>query len=200
MACNMNRYHVERKRVAFLAMVILLASSQLAWGRRAELLQDEDAPSGELCSLPQINLSCYFSARQPRTPGPLSSSPDHSVQAFIRFCSAGLTYSAQSHVLPRLAAIDKDTDADRAAGPGFRFPTVAIPGTAALLNPGAPAAAEAPGMAKAGAPLGAIAAAPAPGLTLATIAYHIEHNQTRDRSARIMKHASCLVPAAPDGL
>ncbi len=81
--------------------------------------------------------------------------------------------------------------ADAAAGSGIQFPSVANPGGTALLTSGAPAAAEAPGMAEAAAPVGAIAAAPAPGMATVTV-YHIDQNQMRHGHADITKQASCF--------
>ena len=62
--------------------------------------------------------------------------------------------------------------ADAAAGPGFQFPSVSSLGAPGLLASGAPAAAEAPGMAVAAVPLGAIPAAPVPGMYTYVIGVH----------------------------
>ena len=160
--------HVAAKRAAFLAMVLLMASSQLAWGRRVDLLQDEDAPAGALWTFPQTTTACYFPPEQQWDTWP--SDKQHRPSVLLAFV---ISWTAVLHT-PH-SPNSSGYIADGKAGPGFRFPTVAIPGAAALLTSGAPAAAEAPSLAiGAGAPAGAIAAAAAPGLATPITLNHMK--------------------------
>ena len=175
-----------------MATVILLASSQLALGRRAELLQDRDSPSGAPSSRWQKLHSNTISTLQARNPWPLMTSPSHFVlPAFCSFCSAIIRYKGKNCIPTSFYSDAGASIADAAAGSAFQFPSVAIPGSTGLLTSGAPAAAEAPGMAEAAAPLGATAAAPAPGTATATMS-HVDQQQMRRGTAEVTQHASCF--------